>query len=100
MIWNIENLTVYLNYNNQNDVVYKINYFVNKSDENGNSNTLFKIANFDLTNLDDFIPFEDLTNEIVLNWIKDDLGQSGIDDLETELDNSLSLMANTSIKTL
>ena len=100
MIWNIENLTVYLNYNNQSDVVYKVNYFVNKSDQNGNSNTLFKIANFDLTNLDDFIPFEDLTNEIVLNWIKDDLSQSGINDLETELDNSLSLMANTSIKTL
>ena len=100
MIWNIENLNVYLNYNNLTDVVYKVNYSVSKTDNNGNAETIFKTSNIDISNLDSFIDFEDLTNEIVLGWIKADLGESGIAALEDELNNALDLMLNTSIKTL
>lgn len=100
MIWNIENLNVYLNYNNLTDVVYKVNYSVSKTDNNGNAETIFKTSDIDISNLDSFIDFEDLTNEIVLGWIKADLGESGITALEDELNNALNLMLNTSIKTL
>ena len=100
MIWNIENLNVYLNYNNFTDVVYKVNYSVSKTDNNGNGETIFKTSNIDISNLDSFIDFEDLTNEIVIEWIKADLGESGITALEDELNNALDLILNTSIKTL
>lgn len=100
MIWNIEDLSVYLNYNNLTDVVYKVNYLVSKTDNNGYSETIFKTSNIDLSNLDSFIDFEDLTEEIVLEWIKADLGESGITALEDELNDALELLSNTSIKTL
>jgi len=100
MNWSIENLNVYLNYNNLKDVVYKVNYSVNKTDNNGNAETLFKTSNIDISNLESFIDFESLTNEIVLEWVKADLGESGIVSLENELDDALTLMLNTSIKTI
>lgn len=33
----------------------------------------------------DYVPFEDLTEEIVLNWVKEQLGTAGVDAIEKEV---------------
>jgi len=43
-IWNTQEIEVYNNYEEQVDVVYKVNYSITKTDNNGNAETLFKVA--------------------------------------------------------
>ena len=81
-------------------MVYKVNYSITKKDSSGNAETLFKVANIDVSNLDRFIAYTDLTSEIVISWVKADLGTDGVTALETEVDDALSTMLNTSIRVL
>ena len=99
-IYNTQEIEVYNSYEGQNDVVYKVNYSITKTDSNGNAETVFKVADINVSNLDNFIAYDDLTSEIVIGWIKADLGADGVTALETEVDNALSTMLNTSVKTL
>lgn len=34
---------------------------------------------------EDFIPYEDLTKEMVVQWVKDTLGESAVDDIEAAI---------------
>lgn len=99
-IWNTQEIEVYNIYDGYNDVVFEVNYSIAKKDNNGNVVTLTKLATFDLSDLSEFIPFDDLTSEIVLNWIKTDLGSDGVSALEVECDEALSNMLNISTKQL
>ena len=40
--------------------------------------SLSNIARFSTESVSPFIPYEDLTNEIVIGWIQDDLGEDGV----------------------
>lgn len=37
----------------------------------------------------DFVPYEDLTEEIVLNWVKSELGTEAVTEIETSIQNSV-----------
>lgn len=41
-----------------------------------------------------FIPFDQLTEEIVLGWVKNGLGQDGVDGLERAHDDQIAKQAN------
>jgi len=43
--------------------------------------SLSNIARFSTENVDNFTPYEDLTNEIVIGWIQAELGTDGVDNL-------------------
>jgi hypothetical protein len=99
-IWNTQEVEVYNVYGDHNDVIFKANYSITKTDDDGNAETLFRQATFDLSDLSGFVAFDDLTSETVLNWIKSDLGSDGVSALETESDQALSNMLNISTKQL
>jgi len=99
-IYNTQEIKVYNNYEGETDVIYKVNYSITKTDNNGNAETLYKTADINISNLDNFIPYEDLTPEIVIGWIKEDLGTDGVIALENEVDAALINMLNTSIRIL
>jgi len=99
-IYNTQEIEVYNTYGGQTDVIYKVNYSITKKDSDGNAETIFKVANIDVSNLDNFIAYVDLTPEIVIGWVKADLGADGVTALETEVDNALSTMLNTTIRVL
>ena len=44
--------------------------------------SLSNIARFSTDNVANFTPYEDLTNEIVIGWIQDELGVDGVNNLE------------------
>ena len=43
--------------------------------------SLSNIARFSTENVDNFTPYEDLTEEIVIGWIQTDLGVDGVNNL-------------------
>ena len=98
--WKIENVKVYNTLNGNDDVIYLVNYNVCASDGNGNVYLLPKQSNLDISSITNFVPFADLTETIVIGWVKDALGASGVTETEQEATNALNEMLNTSFKTL
>lgn len=98
--WEIENVKVYNTLNGNDDVIYLVNYNLYASDENGSAYLLPKESKIDTSNITNFVPFADLTETIVIGWVKDALGASGVTEIEQEATNALNEMLNTSVKTL
>lgn len=97
--WNITNVEVYNSLENNTDVVYKVNYGVSTSNDSFGV-TLIKEQELDISSISNFVPFEDLTNETVIGWVKSYLGDSGVVAVEKEADELFLKTSNTSIKTL
>jgi len=97
--WNLKNVQVYNTLDGNNDVIYLVNYNVTATG-NGGVYILSKEATIDTSSITDFVPFEDLTEEIVLGWVETDLGTDGVAAIDQEAEDALSDMLNTSTKTL
>ena len=97
--WNLNNVKVYNTLDGNSDVIYLVNYNVTAT-ANGGSYALFKEATIDTSSITDFVPFEDLTEEIVLGWVTTDLGTDGVAAIDQEAEDALSEFLNTSTKTL
>ena len=98
--WKINNVMVYNTLDGNSDVIYLVKYNVTATDGNGNVFTLFKEATIDTSSITDFVPFADLTEEVVLGWVTTDLGTDGVAAIDQEAEDELSFFMNTSIKTL
>jgi len=46
------------------------------------------------TESETFIPFEDLTEEIVIDWVKDKLGEETLAAMELAYDNNIAMQQN------
>jgi hypothetical protein len=66
------------NIDDLNDVIIQTNWVKIGTDEDGNTGSFPGSSQFDLDTLDpdDFISYEDLTEEIVLEWIQSSIGES------------------------
>lgn len=98
--WKIRNVMVYNTLDGNSDVIYLVNYNVTATDDDGNVYVLPEEAMIDTSSITDFVPFEDLTEEIVLGWVTTDLGTDGVAAIDQEAEDELSFFMNTSIKTL
>lgn len=94
--WKIKNVNVYRNYNNLTDVVYLVNYYIDYAEAGVGGSTLYGEQEISISDLSEFTPFDDLTEAIVVGWVKAALGTDGVTQKETEARNKL----NTSVKTL
>jgi hypothetical protein len=56
--------------------------------------SLSNIARFSTENVDNFTPYEDLTNEIVIGWIQTDLGVDGVANLEACIQGQINSQIN------
>lgn len=98
--WKISNVKVYNTLDGNSDVIYLVNYNVTATDDNGNVYVLPEEAMVDTSSITDFVPFEDLTEEVVLGWVTTNLGTDVVAAIDQAAENALSNMLNTSTKTL
>tara|TARA_R100001460_G_scaffold1544_3_gene5764 strand:+ start:3933 stop:4241 length:309 start_codon:yes stop_codon:yes gene_type:complete len=98
--WNLDKVKVYNTLEGNSDVIYLVNYVVVATDSNGGAYALPKEATVDTSSITDFVPFADLTKEVVLGWVTAGLGDNGVAAINQEAENALSEYLNTSIKTL
>lgn len=61
--------------NDDSGTIVRVDYIVNSTDGN-NSIQSHGTIELEVENIENFIPYENLTEEIVLNWIKIKLGSS------------------------
>jgi hypothetical protein len=51
-------------------------------------------AQFSTANVSNFIPYEDLTNEIVIGWIQQELGVNGVNSIEACIQGQINSQIN------
>jgi hypothetical protein len=52
------------------------------------------IARFSTESVSEFIPYADLTNEIVVGWIQEELGEDGVANLEACIQGQIDSLIN------
>jgi len=83
------------------DVVYNVHYQLagvdtTNTQSNGNSYQAYIVGTqmLDTSTITEFIPFEDLTNEIVTNWVISAMGTEAVDALKLNIANQIDEQIN------
>jgi len=109
--WNISSLDCYPEQSGQQNVVFKIYYYVEafssethtvinvdgSASEIPYQASMPRITQVTYKLGDTFIPFNDLTKEQVINWINDDLTDAGIIKIIADLDEKIENQKNPQI---
>ena len=102
--WNCKTVDVYPTDENYTDVVYNVHWRVtgtsDQLDPQDNPYTATSIGTQTLNTSDitDFIPFEDLTNEEVVAWTQGAMGEEQVTQIETNIDAQIeNLITPTSL---
>ena len=101
-IWTVKSMECYPTYQSQTDVVFTVNAIVTATDDSTppftSSAGLSMGINYDES--EQYIPYADLTQDIVIGWVQEALGQEGIANIESTLDSQIANMVNPTITTL
>lgn len=90
--WTVNSMMVMPEQAGEDDVVIMASYTVTGS-EDGYTATLSSIQRFEYTG-GSFTPYNDLTEDQVVGWIKDALGENGINSIERNLDAQIEAKKN------
>lgn len=96
--WSVQSLDCLPLLEGQTNVVFNVHYRISGTD---GTHTATVNATQPLTyNANEsFIPFDSLTQDKVIEWVKSALGSDGITSVQTDLDNKISYLANPPIVT-
>ena len=99
--WNCKTVDVQLQEDNHKDVVYNVHWIVTGVSEEINplTNKNYQANNIgtQVVPLDpetQFIPFEDLTNDVVVGWTQTAMGVEEVTRIETNISNQINLLIN------
>ena len=104
--WNCKTVDVHPQEEGETDVVYNIHWIVtgtsDQLDSEGNPYSTTNIGT-QVVPLDSgtpFIPFENLTNEIVVGWTQDAMGEEEVTNIEANIAANIELLINPTSITL
>lgn len=106
--WVVTNMDCYPTYENQTDVVFQAYYYVEAFSsethpvvqangsitQNPYQATLANTQSFTYTAGSPYTPYDQLTNDIVVGWIQDALGNAGVQSVYTTLDTDIAHQIN------
>ena len=99
--WNCTRVDAYPIENENPDVVYNVHYELSGVDttntqSNGNNYQAYMVGTqmLDTSTITEFIPFEDLTNVVVTDWVKTAMGPEAVAALELNIFNMIEEQIN------
>ena len=106
--WDCKTVDCYPEHDDHSDVVYNIHWRLNavsdEQDAEGNdyAASVYGTHSVNADDISDFIPFADLTNEIVTGWVTDGMGEEEVTSLKSGLDAKIADEINPTsvVKTL
>jgi|TARA_R110000764_G_scaffold28683_1_gene67556 hypothetical protein len=98
--WNCKTVDAYPQDGAYTDLVYNVHYIVSGQDEIGNAATNIGTQSLDVSDVTEFIPFEDLTNEIVVGWTKGAMGEEQVASIETSIASQIEQIIKPTTVTL
>ena len=91
--WNCKTVDVHPQSEGETNVVYNVHWIVTGTEEDYSATNIgTQVVTVDPET--PFIPFEDLTNEIVAGWTKDAMGADQVQAIEDNIANQIIELAN------
>lgn len=98
-IWNCRTVDVKPKDGELTDIVYNVHYIVTGSlGEITSSNIGTQVL--DTSNITNFIPFEQLTNDEIVNWTKATIGEDQVKNIENSIAKQIEEIQNPSSVTM
>ena len=97
--WNCKTVDVHPQEEGQTDVVYNVHWIVTGVDGD-HSVTNIGTQVVPLSEGGTFIPFEDLTNEVVVEWTKEAMGEEQVASMETSIAGQIEALINPTSVTM
>jgi len=90
--WNFTQLTAYPTYETQTNVVYTVHWiFIGTSDTDPLvTSQLYGTQNITYVADDDFIPYDQLTADIIQSWVTASMGIDAVNTLQTVVDQQIA----------
>ena len=104
--WNCRTVDCYPTFDEQSDVVYNVHWRLTATSSQVDSNdnpyvaSVYGTQAISTDDIENFIPFADLTNTIVTGWIEDIWGEDKVAEMKTNLDNNINDQINPTSVTL
>jgi len=107
--WNCKTVDVYPDYEGHTDTVYNVHYRLNAESSETHevdgqevpyTASVYGTQSLSLEDIGtDFIPFADLTNEIVTGWVEGIMGEEEVANLKSALDSKIAEEINPTSET-
>ena len=103
--WDCKTVDVYPTYDSYSDVVYNVHWRLNaesdQQDAEGNNYiaTVYGTQTLAVDNIGSFIPFADLTNDVVTGWVTTAMGDEEVQRLKDGLDSNIDSQINPTSET-
>ena len=104
--WNCKTVDAYPQDGEYTDLVYNVHWIVTGVSDELNpegvaySATSIGTQTLDVSNVTDFIPFEDLTNEQVVTWTKGAMGEEQVASIEASIQSQIDALITPTTVTL
>ena len=104
--WNCKTVDAYPQDGEYTDLVYNVHWIVTgisdelKPDGAAYSATNIGTQTLDTSDVTEFIPFEDLTNEIVVGWTQGAMGEEQVASIEASIASQIENLINPTSVTL
>ena len=98
--WDCKTVDVYPTHDGYSDVVYTVHWRLNaesdQQDADGNnySASVYGTHSVNADDISNFIPFADLTNDIVTGWVTTSMGDDEVANLKSGLDSNIDNQIN------
>ncbi len=92
--WNCKTVDYYNHeHNGHEQVIYNVHWRVTKKDGEY-SEGMYGVQSLNTDDIQDFVPFEDVTSEIVEGWVKLAMGEEKVSNIEDGLDQLIEDQKN------
>jgi len=101
--WDCKTVDVYPNHDSHSDVVYNVHWKLNaESDQTHEVNgedvhytaSVYGTYSVNADDISNFVPFADLTNDLVSGWVIDGIGEDEVASMKESLDNDIDGQIN------
>ena len=97
--WNCKTVDVHPQEEGETDVVYNVHWIVTGAKEDYSVNNIgTQVVSLDPET--PFIPFEDLTNEIIVGWVKEAMGADQVQAIEDSIASQIAEKENPTSVTM
>ena len=98
--WNCKTIDVYTHeHNGHEQVIYNVHWRVEKEDEEYSASS-YGSQSLNTEDIQDFIPFDEVTSEMVEGWVKDAMGEETVTSIEESLDQQIEDQKNPKSETI
>ena len=98
--WNCKTIDVYTHEHNEHEqVIHNVHWRVTKEDGDYSASA-YSTQSLNTEDIQGFVPFDEVTPEMVEGWVKDAMGEEEVSRIEDGLDQQIEEQKNPSSETI